>query len=437
MRPWNQIIAAVHVALFLYYLRATIIVEPFWDMYAHVLRYLDFREGGTWWAYLWEPHVQHRHVWIRLLTALDVEAFSGVALPFIVSSACAMAMAAWLLWRESRRIDPSELGAAVGCLAVMLVLTSVGAVVCAIPMNGVYPQVLVFTVLALTLFEGPWESERGTPRLPWRRLAALLAAMCAAFANAAALSLWPILGWMAWRGRAGRAWTIGVLLLGAAFAAFYLRGLPLAPEGGGPSGLTAPDRLSRMAEYLLTYMGLPWTRAAALEVPGRIIGGALLLIGVWAVLWRGFIRPRGGRLERLALGCIMFSFASALLASVGRVDVGPELVVPVRYSLFLMPLHAGMLWLASPYLSRQWAIQSRRPAIQALMIGASLLLVVQQVAAGQAAVETTRSMRATIQRFMAGEEDPAAARVVFDDLEEARDASDRIQAAGLYTAGGP
>jgi hypothetical protein len=46
-------------------------------------------------------------------------------------------------------------------------------------------------------------------------------------------------------------------------------------------------------------------------------------------------------------------------------------------------------------------------------------------------------MRATIQRFMAGEEDPAAARVVFDDLEEARDASDRIQAAGLYTAGGP
>ena len=126
-----------------------------------------------------------------------------------------------------------------------------------------------------------------------------------------------------------------------------------------------------------------------------------------------------------------------VLASVGRVDVGSELRVPVRYSLFLTPLHVGLLWLASPFLARHWTIERRRRGLRALAVGAGLLLVVQQVAAGEEAAATTRSMRATIERFNAGQDDPAAARVVFDNLEQAREAADRIQAAGLYTEGGP
>ena len=81
------VMAVLYVGLFIYYLQRTIIVQPFWDMYSHVLRYLQFRDDAAWWAYLWDPHVQHRHVWMRLLTAFDVEVFSGVAYPFIVTAA--------------------------------------------------------------------------------------------------------------------------------------------------------------------------------------------------------------------------------------------------------------------------------------------------------------------------------------------------------------
>ena len=431
------VITAVYVAVFAYYLQATIIVQPFWDMYSHVLRYLRFRDDAAWWAYLWEPHVQHRHVWMRLLTAFDVEVFSGVAYPFIVASAACLLLTAWLLGREVRTIVPRELRVAVGCLVVMLVLTSVAAVDCAIPINGVYPQAVLFTVLTLVLFDGAGESGSADQRhRHWRRAAAVLAAAGAAFANAAALALWPILIWTAWRVRAGRTWIAALIISAVTFIGLYVYGLPLAPQGaagaGDGAGFLAGDRLLRMADYLVAYLGLPWTRAEALSIPGRGVGAALLIAGIFAVLRHGFIRPPGGRLERLAVGLIMFSMASALLAALGRADVDPDVRVPVRYSVLVAPLHIGLLWLACPYLSRQWATPARRPILQTLMVGAGVLLLVQQVAAGEAAVATTDAMRATIRRFIAGETDPAMTRVIFDNLEEARRSWETIRDAGVY-----
>lgn len=432
------VITAVYVALFAYYLQATIIVQPYWDMYSHVLRYLQYREDGAWWAYLWAPHVQHRHVWMRLLTAVDVEAFSGVAYPFVVAATACLLLTAWLVARESGATLPRGLRMPVGCFVVMLLLTAVAAVDCALPINSIYPQAVLFTVLALVLFDEAGATGAGSSRRThWRRVAAMLAAIAAAFANAAALAVWPILVWTAWRVRAGRAWMAVLIVSAAAFIGWYLYGLPLTPQRGAGvgdgTGLLAFDRLLRMADYLVTYLGLPWTRAVALSIPGRAIGTLLLVASVGAVIRHGFIRPPGGHLERLAVGLIMFSLASALLAAIGRADVDLDIRVPVRYSLFVAPMHIGWLWLTCPHLSRQWAVSERRPRIRALMAGVGILLLAQQMAAGEAAVATTGAMRLTIQRFIAGETDPVMATVIFDNLDQARQSWDTIRGAGLYT----
>jgi hypothetical protein len=374
---------------------------------------------------------------MRLLTAFDVETFSGVAYPFIVAATTCLLLTVWLIARESGATLPRELRVPVGCFGVMLLLTAVAAVDCALPINGIYPQAVLFTVLALVLFDGPGETEAASPqRTHWRRVAAMLAAVAAACANAAALALWPILIWTAWRVRAGRAWIAALVIAAAAFIGFYVYGLPIAPqrgaEVGDATGVIDFNRLLRMADYLVSYLGLPWTRSAALSVPGRAVGTAFLLASVGAVIRHGVIRPPGDRLERLAVGLIMFSLASALLAAIGRADVDLNLRVPVRYSLFVAPMHIGWLWLACPYLSRQWAIAKRRPRIRALMAGAGILLLAQQVAAGEAAVATTDAMRVTIQRFIAGETDPAMTRVVFDNLDQARQSWETIRDAGLY-----
>jgi hypothetical protein len=66
-------------------------------------------------------------------------------------------------------------------------------------------------------------------------------------------------------------------------------------------------------------------------------------------------------------------------------------------------------------------------------VAAALLLVVQQVGAGQAAIENTTRVRDTVRRFAAGQTEAGMERVVFDDLPEARRQLDAIQDAQLYT----
>jgi hypothetical protein len=418
-------ITAVHVGLFGYYLQATSIRLPFWDMYAFVTRYLRYRADGDVWAYLWAPHVQHRLVWVRLLTALDVEMLRGTGYPFIVFTTACQLLTAGLLCRElrSKPIYPG-LRWSVACLVVMLVLTSVSAVDCSIPIFGVYPQALVFALASLVLFDGAGETT--TQALRWRRAAALLAATAAGFGNAVGLVVWPILVWSAWRGRAGLGWTMPTAVFGAAYIAFYAHGLPPAHyTSGGPQPL-------KVLKYLLTYLGLPWTRAGALAAPGRVLGAVFLAASLVAVAWRGVFAAPGGRLERLAVGLILFALASAALASLGRVDVDPQVKVPVRYSVFVAPLHVGLLWLALPWLARQWPLPHRRRLIEAGALAAGALLLVQQVASGEAAAGRARSMTATIERFLAGQRDADMPSVVYSDLDDAQSAVDAMRRAGIY-----
>jgi hypothetical protein len=431
-------LAALDLGLFVWYLNATIIRRPFWDMYSYVLHYLDYRANGGWWTYLWQPHDLHRPVWSRLLTAFDIQAFSGVSYPFIISSTALQLTTAWLLWRECRAGVPGRLGWALGCVVLMLVLTSVAAVDCAIPIECAYPQALAFTVLAIVLFDGGEDPGMGNRyAIEWRRGAALLAAIGAPLGNAVGLAAWPILLWVAWRGRTGRAWMMTIAGVGLVFIVLYLPALSIASTAGTLAtgqGIADVGYWARRANYLLTYLGLPWTRATALLLPGRVLGAVLLGAGVSVVLWRGVFRAPTGRLERISVALIMFSLASALLATVGRVNLAQSdgVLVPVRYSVLLAPLHVGLLWITSPWLTRLWSNRRSWPAVAVGITVACVLLLAQQVAAGEAAVATTRRMRATIERFEAGETDPTMTSVIYVDLNQARRELAMIRGAGLY-----
>lgn len=412
------IAAVMQVSLFFYYVDRNLILQPYWDMLSHVIRYVEYRDTGNWLVYLWEPHVQHRHIWIRLLTAFDVEAFSGVGYPFVVVAVCCLLTTAWLFWVQVRRMAAPALKVAAPALAVMLVLTSVAAVDAATPINTIYPQALLFSVLALILFDKDPDAGHG-PRVDAQRVAALLCAIGAAFANTAALVLWPILAWMAWRIRDTR-WLMTVSIPGALFIAIYVHGLPLSDRSVGSLGLA--DRLN----YFLTFMGLPWTRAAVLSVPGRVLGAVLALVSAWMVFKHARYRPDCGCRSRLVVGLILFSLGCAILAAMGRADDRADVLVPVRYAVLLSPLHVALLMVASQHVRRH------RRVVQASAMALAGALLATQLAAGEAAVTTTRTMRDMIQRFLDGETNQQMTTVVSDDLEEARRDSNAIREAGLY-----
>ena len=62
------------------------------------------------------------------------------------------------------------------------------------------------------------------------------------------------------------------------------------------------------------------------------------------------------------------------------------------------------------------------------------MLLVQQVAAGEAWASKAQAMKATIERFMAGGRDPAMTAVAYGDLDYARRIVDAMRREGIYGA---
>jgi hypothetical protein len=431
---------AIYLILFGYYFSATMIRRPYWDMFHYIMDYLDYPRSGGFPHYLWSQYSnsEHRQIWMRLLTAIDVGVFRGTAYPFLVAATACLVAVPLLIAREIARADlPAQLRTAAIWSVVLLVLTTANVVDCSIPIEGIYPQTLLFVVLSLALFDGAGEGGRF---VAWRRFGAMAAAVGAGFACALGLIVWPILVWAAWRGRLGWRWIGAVALVGSVFIALYLHGLSFSGLSAaalqGEGEFYSPANLLKVGDTFLTFLGLPWTRAAALGTIGRVLGAGLLSAGLFAVLRRGLFQPRGEgylpRLDRIALGLIMFSLATAALAAVGRVGTETQGILPVRYSVFLVPLHVGIFCLAIPWMKDRWASPGARHAMQAVALGLAALLLVQQVAGGQAGANKARAMDGAIAEFMTGKRDPAIALVVYRDLTYAQYVVDEMRRRRIY-----
>ncbi|MSO72001.1 MAG: hypothetical protein EXQ84_00105 [Rhodospirillaceae bacterium] len=427
-------ISLIYFSLFFYFLESTIVREPFADMIVFITRYFDLREHGDWLRFLWTPHAWHRPIWTRLLTAADIWLFSGAIYPFIVFNTACLIAIPLMLWREIAFAGlPRDLMITAGLLVTMLFLTTANVVDCSIPIEGVYPHTLFFSVASIVLLAGSGADIRSHG---WKRVAALLAAVCAAFGSLVGLIVWPILIWMSWRMRTGLRWLLIVFGFGVLFCWTYANGLTVPQSASHAvdldSGYYTAAHLLKVGDYFITYMGLPWTRAAALADVGRVIGAALSATGIALVVMRTFDKFHISRLDLISLGLIMFSLTTGVLAAVGRVDDLPYVAVPVRYSVYLAPLHAGLLFLALPLVQRFWQAAGARRNVQMAIVTAVMILVVQQFFAGQAAIAGSKYISDTIHRFIAGERTPEMTRLVFDDLAHAEYLYGVLRRDGIY-----
>jgi hypothetical protein len=235
---------------------------------------------------------------------------------------------------------------------------------------------------------------------------------------------------------AERKWLWTVVGVGAALLIVYTRGLSLTlpVSDGTDQGIGLADELARRVHYLFVYMGLPWTRSPDLFVPARLVGALLFVTGTGVVLWRGVFRAPSGRLERIAIALMMFSLASGVLAAIGRAHMPAigGVLVPVRYSVLLIPLHVGLLLVASPVFERLWSRRGQSLTVSVCVVGACVGLLLQQMVAGAAAVSNAERIRATIERFHAGQSDEGMVTVIDEDLEKARRELAVMRRAGVY-----
>lgn len=404
--------ALAQFALFTAVLGRTMIREPVGDMFGWIDDYLRLKSAGGVLAYLWAPHNEHHIPLIRILTALDMSAFRGNEVVFVLVATISLLAAAALIFLELRR--DRSLVASPGSLAVvgaMLVLTATAALDCALPVFGSYPMTLFFVVAALILFDGETERTRITNA---KRGLALFTAVLAALANGVGLIVWPALLWTAWRGAAARSWLFAIAAVGAGYFFIYTRGV--TPVGAGnPHHIFDLSHLWKMFEYFLTYLALPLSRERSFAILTRALGAVLLCMAVIVIL-RDALSPRPPtRLQRIAAGLIIAGLASGLLAAVGRVDIDAEVKVPVRYALLVSPLQIGLLATMWPWLARRAVMLRREAAMLTATVALCWALVAAQVVEGLSAVAVSDEIRTTVEHSNGAEAGPGMVQVGFPD----------------------
>ncbi len=390
----------LYLILFGYYIGATALRVPVVDVIFWVLHYMDYWLKGDWWGYLWIDHNAHRLVFSRLLMIAVLQWPGGSVMPFILFGVACFTLMIGALVLEVMAADlPSVPRAAIALGVVLLLATSFSAIDCGAPQLGVYLHSCAFAVLALVLWDGRDESGRHAAA---RRVGALAAGVLASFGVNGGMLVLPVLAWAAWRGGFGRRWIVAALLALAALVAVYV---PHTKQDAIVTSFDA-DTLLRAADYVIRFFGLPWSHLPALLNLGRVVGLATVAASVYVVLRFGiFGRPRS-RLDRIALGVVLFGLLIAAAVTEGRLNTAPERPMPIRYALFTSLTQTGLLLIAAPWLCRLW-YGLRLPVVQATALAGAVLFLVQQVLGGEAGALGVQQYTAAYRAYETGNETPA------------------------------
>jgi hypothetical protein len=415
IRPILIIALSAYLAIGAWLVWRTAILEPYSDMFDWLERWRDFQADGKLGHYLWAPHNFHHLVWIFTVLDLDIRAFGGSGYLFLaVGVLCLAATAAMLAWASAEAAgDGLRLVGAGG--AALLALMGCHVLDATAAINTTYVHALVFAVAAILLAEGPGD------RHAVRRTAALACAIASGLGSAAGLAVWPALLLAAWReGR--RGWTLAVLMTGVAFGFLYL----LGQDKPADAGFGAGGRVTAAVLLFINYVGLPWVRG----VPplGWVVGLVVLSLALTALAVKG--KPGAAWPERAAIPLILFSLATAVMTGIGRTGAMAPSQVPMRYAVFMIPLHVGLWILALPYLRRAWA---RRPrTTEGAVVAAVAIMLVHQVVMGVYAVRTADMNQRIIDDFHAGKRTPEMLITIYTKLDKAQAMSEQLRREGRY-----
>jgi hypothetical protein len=113
-----------------------------------------------------------------------------------------------------------------------------------------------------------------------------------------------------------------------------------------------------------------------------------------------------------------------------RVDVAVDREMPIRYGMFVVLAHLGLLLWSLDFLERLWH-GAYRPSFQWLLLGISLAWIGQQIVIGRFAVDEANRYKDAWSRFVRGDWTPDMIHYVYPDRERAQAGLSYLRAKGL------
>jgi hypothetical protein len=417
------LIAAANSILFFYFVEKASIRVPVVDLLDWLQFYGERSKDGHWLGYLWTPHNEHRMVFSRILLALDVKWFGNEGEAFASSGfLLLLGIAGTICWKILKSDLSISWKLTAIPIAVLLLTPANTVVMIGMQTMGGFLQASSFGVFALALLDGEADQDHFSK---YRRTTAIVCACLAAFGDSGGLLIWPALMWSAWKGGLRWGWIAGIACVGALFVVVYLWNLPSPPVSKSMDF----SHVVRSFDYVIRFLALPWSHVHELVWPARLIGLSIFCFGTFALVSVSF-SVRVSTIKRLGVALILFSFLVAGAAALARVDVAVDREMPIRYGMFVVLAHLGLLLWSLDFLERLWHGAYRR-SFQWLILGICLTWVCQQVVIGRFAVGEANRYTDAWSRFVAGDWTPDMLRYVYPDRERAQAGLSYLRANGL------
>jgi hypothetical protein len=400
-------LAAAYCAAFAYFVESAPIRVPVYDLLDWLRFYGERLEAQDWLGYLWAPHNEHRIAISRILLLLDVRFLHGQGTAFLVFNALllsAIAVAASVLVLSVT--GATAFGAVALSFTLMLALPTYIATAVSMPAMGVFLHTSAFALFSLLLIDAEPSN--------FRRFAAFLTGCIASFGVSGGLLIWPVMAWLSWRRSQGRFW-IAIIGFGVCFGILYLHGAP-APHTAAIGVAQALDIL----DYVIRFLGLPWSHMHALVWPSRAVGLTLLLLGSFLIARDTLTKPTILRTQRIGLALLLFTLIVASAAGAARSDIATDREMPIRYAAFVGLAHLGLLLYWLPNLQRLWN-GAAKPWLEAMALGIAGALLAQQLAVGLSLTREAARYNEAWAQFAGGEWTPEMTHYVYPDADRARE----------------
>lgn len=329
-----------------YVMRAGYSIVPYWDELEEMTSYVDTAHQSVL-QWIWAQHNEHRILFYKLLFIVDMQFFHGRNWPMYVAIFCSQAALAvvigYMLYKLGDVKGPLW-RACFGLTLFCLFCPSQWENFCwAFQLSFVLVNVWVVTaVLCLVMHKQRLAS--GQPGGMGLVLVSLLAAAAATFTNGNGITIWPVLIVLAlltklpWR-------LVAAYILGlACVVPVYLIGYH--PPSKHASPLDSIHQPRQVLEYMANYFaGGVMPDSAILRTRAVGVAPAIGLLGLIAaivlILWLTLRGSKKGLLEFALAGIILYAMATALITSLGRLNLGTLQAFTSRYQSFAL-----LFWLA-------------------------------------------------------------------------------------------
>jgi hypothetical protein len=364
-----------------YVMRAGYSVVPYWDELNVMTSYVDAMHKSVL-PWMWAQHNEHRILFYKSLFIMDMQFFQGRNWPMYAAMFCSQATLAivigYMLYKLGDVKGPLW-RACFGLTLFCLFCPSQWENFCwAFQISFVLVNLWVAAaVLCLVIHKQRLAS--GQPGGMGLVLVSLLAATAATFTVGNGITIWPVLIVLAlltklpWR-------LVAIYVLGlACVVPVYLIGYDSPSKHASPLESLHQPRL--VLEYMANYFGGGVVPDSGILKTGAVglapAIGLLGLIAATVLLLRLTLQgSKKGFLEYAFAGIILYAMATALITSLGRLNLGTVQAFISRYQSFAL-----MFWLALAL----WiiTITARQPTAIGLIAVYLLIVVVACYSATQ------------------------------------------------------